>query len=143
MSNFDIFSESDHYLMPYYVSEVDFHADGSFQKIEKETWQFGVDRIITPHGNLGINGLIFVTEGPLVGVQFSVRGRLKMNEFSCSDGDENAIFIGTLALVRQPHNAWLWVYAFDKNGCPLVNFCGFEDLDGMVRYMDVLQKLYR
>ena len=124
-----------------HICEVDINAKGDFQKIEEENWTIG-DRIIeTPHGYLHVNDTIFVDKGVLVGVQFSVEGQLRLNELTCSVNNENPVNIKTLALMRQPHNVWLWVYAFDINDNPIVNFCGHDDLDGFSKFVSSLKRL--
>jgi hypothetical protein len=44
--------------------------------------------------------------------------------------------------MRQPHNAWVWAYAFDENNEPIVNFCGFDDLDGLANFIPFLKRKY-
>lgn len=128
--------------MNYYVNEIDFVGNGSFKQFDEEVWDFGVHEIKTPHGNLKILDAIFVEQGPHVGVQFTVKGELTLNDFTCSQGFERSAKIKTFALVRQPHNVWLWVYAFDANNQPVVNFCGHDDLDGLAIYVDDLKEIY-
>ena len=104
--------------------------------------EIGDSYIITPHGTLEIRDAIFVNEGSLVGVQFDVNGTLKMDEFPCSQGFESYIQVSTFALMRQPHNAWLWGYAFDKYGNPIANFCGTDILDGFANFIPFLERKY-
>lgn len=136
-----------HFSMDYTVWEVDFTATGNFISLgdedeDEEIWKIGDSFIETPHGILKIEDAIFIEEGPLVGVQFSVSGSLKMNDFRCSNGWENEINISTFALMRQPHNAWLWVYTFDENGNPLANFCGTDILNGLADFMPFLKRKF-
>lgn len=70
--------------MNYYVNEIDFVGNGSFKQFDEEVWDFGVHEIKTPHGNLKILDAIFVEQGPHVGVQFTVKGELTLNDFTCS-----------------------------------------------------------
>ena len=128
--------------MKYYVNEIDFARNGSFKRFNEEVWNFEATEIVTPHGTLKIRYALFVEQGPHVGVQFSVSGKLSLNDFSCSNGSESTTNIKTLALVRQPHNVWLWVYAFDEYNRPVVNFCGHDDLDGLAIYVDELKSIY-
>ena len=133
------------FSMDYTVWEVDFSANGSFVSLgeeDHEIWKIGDSKIETPHGTLDIEDAIFVEEGPLVGVQFSVSGTLKMNTFKCSSGWEDEIEVSTFALLRQPHNAWLWVYAFDEDGVPVANFCGTDLIDGLANFMPFLKRKY-
>lgn len=131
------------YSMNYHVSDIDYNANGNFTSFDEEIWTIGEKSIITPHGTLCINKVVFVDNGPLVGVQFSVNGKLTLNNFTCSKGWENDLKISTFALMRQPHNVWLWGYAFDDSGNPLVNFCGHDDLDGLAKFVQTLKRIYR
>lgn len=124
-----------------HICEVDISAKGDFQKIEEEKWTIGDKIIETPHGFLHVNDTIFVDKGVLVCVQFSVGGQLRFNELTCSVGYKNPVNIKTFALMRQPHNVWLWVYAFDINDNPIVNFCGHDDLDGFSKFVSSLKRL--
>lgn len=134
------------FYMKYTLWEVDFNGTGNFISIgnadDREEWEIGDSYIITPHGTLEISDAIFVNDGPLVGVQFQVNGTLKMDQFSCSDGFESDIDVATFALMRQPHNAWLWVYAFDEDGNPVANFCGTDILDGLANFIPFLERKY-
>ena len=127
------------YKMSYYVSEVAFNGGDNFQSFNEETWVVGDKTIITPHGNLQIEDTTLLEQGTLVGIQFQVNGTFRMNEFSCSNGFENDAEIKTLALMRQPNNAWLWAYAFDEDDMPIANFCGHDDLDGLASYVSILE----
>lgn len=140
-----ISSTGNKFSMPYHLMEVDFDATGKFRSLGdglEEIWCIGDKEIVTPHGTLEILDAFFVEEGPLVGVQFSVDGYLKMNDFSCSKGHEDTIYVSTFALVRQPHNAWLWVYAFDEDNQPIANFCGFDDLGGLSNFLPFLKRRF-
>lgn len=124
-----------------HLCKVDINAKGDFQKIEEEKWTIGDKIIETPHGSLHIIDAIFVDKGDLVGVQFSVEGQLRLNELTCSIDNENPVNIKTFALMRQPHNAWLWVYVFDMNDNPIVNFCGYDDFDEFFKFIPCLKKI--
>jgi hypothetical protein len=143
-NNLETAETSNKFTMQYHVREIDFSATGNFVSIGEsgEDWVIGDEKIISPHGVLDIDDAIFVEDGPLVGVQFSVSGWLRMDDFKCSNGDEDEIFISTLAVMRQPHNAWVWAYAFDENNEPIVNFCGFDDLDGLANFIPFLKRKY-
>lgn len=130
------------YKMKYHVSEVAFNGDNNFQSCNKEIWIVGDKTIVTPHGDLQIENTILVNQGKLVGIQFQVNGTLRMNEFSCSNGFEDEAKIRTLALMRQPNNAWLWAYAFDEDNMPIANFVGHDDLDGLATYISTLKIFY-
>lgn len=131
------------YKMQYNVSEVDLLANGKFQSINEEIWSIGDKTIVTPHGVLSIKDAILVNQGRLVGVQFTVNGTLRLNEFTCSTGYENEVEITTFALMRQPNNVWLWVYAFDQNNNPVVNFCGYDRLDGLANFTSEIERIYQ
>lgn len=130
------------YQMIYHVLEADMSASGNFESIVEEIWTIGDRFIISPHGNLEIQNAIFVDKGSLVGVQFSVSGTLNIADFRCANGIKNTINVATLAIMRQPHNAWLWVYMFDDNDSPVANFCGFDDLDGFANFVSLLKSVY-
>lgn len=139
-------NNSNNFTMPYHLKEVDFNAIGNFRSLgenQEEIWTIGDNSIETPHGTLKILDAIFVDDGPLVGVQFSVDGYLRMNDFSCSNGNENTLHISTFAILRKPYNAWLWVYAFDEDDQPIVNFCGFDNLDGLANFKLLLKHKYQ
>ena len=74
--------------MKYYVNEIDFAGNGSFKRFNEEVWNFEATEIVTPHGTLKIRDALFVEQGPHVGVQFSVSGKLSLNDFSCSNGSD-------------------------------------------------------
>lgn len=134
-------SEKNYCELDLHICEVDISAKGDFQKIEEEKWTIGDKVLFTPHGALHVNETTFVDKGVLVGVQFSVEGQLKLNELSCFVGNEIPVNIKTIALMRQPHNVWLWVYAFDINDNPIVNFCGYDHLDGFSKFVMTLKRL--
>lgn len=129
-------------FMKYHVMEIDFHANGNFQDIENECWEIGDKLIKTSHGNLEILDATRINNGQLVGIEFNVQGRLSLNNFSCSKGYETEVEVGFIAFLRQPNNAWVWTYAFDEDGSPIVNFCGHDDLDGMANFIPKLSGLY-
>ena len=66
--------------------------------------------------------------------------KIKLYDFSCSTGNEKEEYVKTFALMRQPHNAWLWAYMFDNCDTPIVNFCGFDDLDGFSKFVTILKE---
>jgi len=125
-----------------HICEMDINANGDFQNINEEMWCIGERFIITPHGTLQINDTIFVDKGSMAGVQFSVTGKWNLHDFYSSSGSEKDVEINTFALMRQPNNVWLWVYAFDSQGDPVVNFCGYDDLDGFAKFIPSLKNLY-
>lgn len=127
------------FTMAYNVTQVSTNGGCCFDDIEEERWTIGDKYIETPHGVLNVLNAIFIKEGPLIGVQFSVDGTLRITELGC---DEN-VHIRTFALMRQPNNAWVWAYAFDEFNNQVVNFCGFDDLDGMDAFIPALKSVYK
>lgn len=126
------------YTMAYNVMQISTNGGNSFEDIEEEQWTIGDKYIETPHGVLEVLDAVFVEEGPLVGVQFIVDGTLRVSELGCDEDVE----IRTFALMRQPHNAWVWVYAFDEYDDQVANFCGFDDLR-MAAFVRLLKSVYK
>lgn len=133
------------YSMNYYVSEVSFDNGENFHDLgfDAEIWKFGTKIIETEHGHFSIEDAIFVDKGALVGIQFQVVGSITLSDFDNYDGFDDNANIRTLALMRQPHNAWLWVYAFDEYDNQVAIFCGRDDLDGLLHYVNVMRRLYK
>ena len=77
-----------------------------------------------------------------MGIQFSVSGTLNVADFRCANGFRNTIEVATFAIMRQPQNAWLWVYLFDNNDSPMAYFCGFDDLDCFANFVSLLKSIY-
>lgn len=123
--------------MAYHLQEIDFVGNGSFSACEPENWVIGNKKIITPHGTLKVNNYKIVEQNGMVGIQFTVKGTLDFSAM-CRGF---VVDLGTIAFMRQPHNAWLWGYAFDKQGIPLVNFCGHDDLDGLMNFVSQIEKI--
>ena len=129
------------YSMQYKVMEVDLTANGDFKKITEETWNINEHSIVTTYGTLLIEDAIFVEDGPLVGVQLSVSGIMHLDKLNSSQRKQE---IATFALMRRPNNVWVWVYAFDKYGNPVVNFCGYDNLDnGLAELVSRLKRIYK
>jgi len=130
--------------MDYYICQVSFNEGRDFYDLgfDAEKWEIGDKIIKTDHGSLKIKNYIFVEEGPLVGIQFSVEGSLRLDDFEKFNGFDDCPHITTFALMRQPYNAWLWVYAFDVNGNQVVNFCGRDELDGLSDFVHKLKRKY-
>ena len=128
--------------MIYHVSEIAHSGGNNFKCIKEEVWTIDTEKIATPHGVLFIEEVAFVEQGNLVGLQFTVNGTLKLDDFECSKGNEGNVDVATFALMRQPHNVWLWGYAFDRDGTPIVNFCGYDELDGLLKFASFLEENY-
>lgn len=120
-----------------HLKEVDFDGNGNFSSCTPEDWIIGNKKIITPRGTLKIREFKIVEQNGMVGIQLSVRGSLDFS--SMQNG--RSLEISTIAFMRQPHNAWLWGYTFDKVGYPIANFCGNDDLDGLMMYVRDLKRL--
>lgn len=128
----------------YYASEVALDGGANFENLsEEEIWQLSQSSIQTPYGTLKIEDVIFVNQNGMVGVQLSVSGRFKFDTFSCSTGCEPTVDLGTVAIMRQPYNVWLWMYMFDKNNCPVANICGHDDLDGFSKFVSSLKRRFK
>lgn len=133
------------YSMTYHVCEVSFDNGNNFHDLgfDAETWKFGTETIETEHGNFSVEDAIFVDNGPLVGIQFQVEGSMHLSDFDDYDGFDDNASIKILALMRQPQNVWLWVYAFDEYDNQVAIFCGRDDLDGLSHYVNVMRRLYK
>lgn len=129
------------FVMEYTINEVKLGGSNDFQKIDDEKWLFGEKSIDTPYGELEIEDVIFIDKGSLVGVQITVSGELYLNK---NDSILSEIHnIATIAIMRQPHNAWLWVYVFDDNDEQIAVYCGFDDMDkGLAEYVFHLRRRY-
>lgn len=132
-----LFSSKNKIAMNYHLHEVDFNANGNFTSIQSVDWIVGDKKIITPYGNLKVCSAKIVEQNGLVGVQFSVKGELNLSSMPMG----RVLNIATIAFMRQPYNAWLWAYAFDKNRVPIANFCGYDDLDGLASFVSQLENL--
>lgn len=130
-------------FMKYYVDEVTFNnRDFTNLGYASEVWYFGTQNIITPHGNIQILDIMFVDQGEMLGVQFSTVGTLQFYEIKGCPTNIKSTCINTVAVMRKPHNAWLWLYMFDNGGNPIASFCGHDDLDGFARYDELLKQKY-
>ena len=129
--------------MEYYVNEIALFGSSEFKKFDDEIWIFDDKQIKTPHGDFNIINVHYVEQGKLVGFQFEVQGVLDLNTFSCSNGAGIEVPIKTFALMRQPHNAWVWAYTFDQFDRPMANFCGHDKLDGMAKYEHLLKLKFK
>ena len=52
-------------------------------------------------------------------------------------------YISTVAFMRQPFNAWLWLYLINEDGVTIASICGHDDLDGFSKYVANLRKAYQ
>ena len=122
--------------MKYQVQQISYNFS-TFQDIEECTWDFNSSEIYTDTGYLDILGFMEVEQNGQIGVQMNVNGLLDLGRYSDSS-PINTVHIKTLAVMRQPHNIWLWVYMFDDDNQPVAAFCGTEGIDennGFAKYV--------
>ena len=129
--------------MDYHVLELAYNGSSEFNKIDKELWKIGDKVIITPHGNLNIINAVFVDQSNLVGIELQVNGKINFGEFRGITKREKIVSINTFAVMRQPNNAWLWIYAFDEIGNPVATFCGHDNIDGLFHYVRRMKCIYK
>lgn len=129
--------------MKYQVQQISYNFC-TFQDIEECTWDFNSSEIYTDTGYLDILGFMEVEQNGQVGVQMNVNGLLDLGRYSDSS-TINTVHITTLAVMRQPHNIWLWVYMFDDSNQPVAAFCGTEGIDknnGFAKYVMELKRFH-
>ena len=114
--------------MKYQVQQISYDYC-TFQDIEECTWDFTMSEIHTDKGSLDVLGFQEVEQNGQVGVQMSVNGWLDLGEYSPSSPINESVNVKTLAILRQPHNVWLWVYMFDDDDQPVAAFCGTDGFD--------------
>ncbi len=122
----------------------DYSADEiNLKEEEREHWEFAVDEIRTPHGELFIDGFMEVEQNGLVGVQLETDGYLDFSELPGYAGAEDEVYVQTVAVMRQPNNVWLWLYLFDEDHNPVLTVCGTEEdvmENELVRFIKALRK---
>lgn len=129
--------------MKYQVQQISYDYR-TFQDIEECTWDFTTSEIHTDKGSLDILGFQEVEQNGQVGVQMSVNGWLDIGEYSPSSPINESVNVRTLAIMRQPHNVWLWVYMFDDDDQPVAAFCGtdgFEETNSFAKYVKELKRI--
>lgn len=125
--------------MTYHVKEITFN-NSDFSKLEA-TWNFTEDGIETPHGFISFSSFMKVSQSGMNGLQFDTEGVLYFEDIdNCPIEDA---YISTVAVMRQPYNAWLWIYLIDADGQTIASICGYDDLDGFSKYVSALSKLYQ
>jgi hypothetical protein len=135
----DVEDEENDCTMTYHCREYSVNS-GGFKHLSSEgSWNFDDKFISTPYGCLHLESFMKVNQGPLVGVQFETYGIL---DLSSLDSSLDLVNIKTVAVMRQPHNVWLWVYMFDDEDNNIINFCGNDDIDGFKEYIDKLELLF-
>ena len=125
--------------MNYHVKEISFN-NADFSKLE-ETWDFSENGIDTPHGFISFNSFMEVSQSGMNGLQFDTDGILYFDDIdNCPLEDA---YISTVAVMRQPFNAWLWLYLINEDGVTIASICGHDDLDGFSKYVANLRKAYQ
>ena len=111
-------------IINYAIRKIQFRGEWiTLEDEQKEHWEFSIDEIRTPHGDLDIIGFMEVEQNGLVGVQLETDGYLDFSDFD--DGYDG--YVQTVAVMRQPNNVWLWLYLFDDNHQPIATICGSEE----------------
>lgn len=127
----------------YTVREVSFDSSNFKDLEEDEKWTLTNESIETPYGHFDLEQVTFVDEGPLVGLQFGVFGYLRLSDICCYDGNDDGVFVSTIAIVRQPNNVWLWAYFMDSDGKNIATFCGNDELNnGLAEYVENFRKVF-
>ena len=129
--------------MKYQVQQISYDYC-TFQDIEECTWDFTMSEIHTDKGSLDVLGFQEVEQNGQVGVQMSVNGWLDLGEYSPSSPINESVNVKTLAIMRQPHNVWLWVYMFDDDDQPVAAFCGtdgFDESNSFAKYVNELKRI--
>ena len=129
--------------MKYQVQQISYDYC-TFQDIEECTWDFTTSEIHTDKGSLDVLGFQEVEQNGQVGVQMSVNGWLDLGEYSPSSPINESVNVKTLAIMRQPHNVWLWVYMFDDDDQPVAAFCGtdgFDESNSFAKYVNELKRI--
>jgi len=125
--------------MKYHVKEITFN-NSDFSKLE-ETWDFSENGIDTPHGSISFNSFMEVSQSGMNGLQFDTDGILYFDDIdNCPLEDA---YISTVAVMRQPFNAWLWLYLINEDGVTIASICGHDDLGGFSKYVANLRKAYQ
>jgi len=129
--------------MRYQVQQISYDYS-TFQDIKECTWEFTSSEILTDKGSLDILDFQEVEQNGQVGVQMSVDGWLDLGEYCPSSPISESVNVRTLAIMRQPHNVWLWVYMFDEEDQPVAAFCGtegFEEANSFAKYVHELKRI--
>jgi len=129
--------------MKYNVKQISYDYR-TFQDIEECTWVFTTSKIQTDKGTLDIIDFIEVEQNGQVGIQMSVDGWLDLGEYLVFTPIDKPVNVRTIAIMRQPHNVWLWVYMFDENNKPVAAFCGtdgFDESNSFAKYVKELKRM--
>ncbi|MGN0049535.1 MAG: hypothetical protein ACI37U_11660 [Bacteroides sp.] len=132
------------YIMFYYLEEIDFDGSETFFHVKKETWVIGDKLVITPHGSFLVKDAVPVYSASFVGVELTVKGSLRLDNFSCSDGTEDDnVDIEAFSIVHKSGDSRVWVYGFDSEEYNIVNFRGTDEEDGLPIFTSFLKRVYR
>lgn len=129
--------------MKYQVQQISYDYR-TFQDIEECTWDFTTSEIHTNKGTLDILGFQEVEQNGQVGVQMDVDGWLDLDEYVLFSPIDGPVNIRTLAIMRKPHNVWLWVYMFNETNQPVAAFCGtdgFDEINSFAKYVKELKRI--
>ena len=113
-------------IINYKAEEISFNNQDWIKFEEPQDWDFSLDDIRTPYGDLLIEGYMEVEQNGMVGVQLETDGFLYFGDIPSYPGDDEDVYVKTVAVMRQPNNIWLWLYLFDELHHPIVSICGLE-----------------
>ena len=119
-----------HEQIEYHATEISFN-NSDFEKFEEEIWELSASCLMCKHGLLDFESFMEVKQGGLIGIQIETDGYFDFSEFP--NGMDEEVYIKTIAIMRQPYNAWLWIYMFDEDHNPVAQICGFDELDGFAK----------
>ena len=137
-SLYEVDYNEDEECMKYYCMEYSLNQRDFIRLAKKDEWKFSTESIETPYGDIFLESYMKVNQGPLVGVQFEVDGTLDLSNF---DASLEFVDIKAVAVMRRPHNVWLWIYMFDEDHNNVITFCGHDDIDGFAAYVRLLDEL--
>lgn len=119
------------------------------QMIKEEHWAFKKKCIITPYGNLLING--FFDWGEIDGenvIAVYTEGCLSLNNVHFEKNPfKSPIPIRAVELSRQPHNSFVIARLFDKSDCHVFTMFGLDHVDDnnqflLQNYQDKMGLIY-
>lgn len=113
-------------IIHYKAEEISFNNRDWIKYDEPQDWDFAIDEIRTPYGTLSVEGYMEVEQNGLVGVQLETYGYIYLSDIPQYPGDDDDVFVKTVAVMRQPNNVWLWLYLFDDHHNPIASICGLE-----------------
>lgn len=129
------------YSMKYNVQQISYDYR-TFLDIKETAWSFTKSAIITDKGTLNILDFMEVEQNGQVGIQMNVDGFIKLSDYHPSSPLNDYTHVKTVAVMRQPHNVWLWVYMFNEYDNPVAAFCGWDEIDGFAIYVKELKRKF-